>query len=57
MEGFLEDRTEGGKKGRVFTIRNVDDGELDTMWEGSLLEKLREAKEVAQRDGYDGAEG
>ena len=57
VEGFLEDRTEGGKKGRVFTIRNVDDGELDTMWEGSLLEKLREAKEVAQLDGYDGAEG
>ena len=58
VEGFCcEETSEGGKKGRTFTIRNVDTNELDTMWEDSLLEYLHEAKAKAAVRDIEDSEG
>ena len=58
VEGFRCEKTsEGGKKGRTFTIRNVDTNELDTMWEDSLLEFLHEARAKAAVRDIEDSEG
>ena len=58
VEGFCCEKTSaGGKKGRTFTIRNVDTKELDTMWEDSLLEFLHEAKAKAAVHDIEDSEG
>ena len=50
VEGFNSEQIVGGKKRRCFTIRNLTEpassDDLPTMWEDSLLDILREAKET-----------
>ena len=50
VEGFNSEQIVSGKKRRCFTIRNLTEpassDDLPTMWEDSLLDILREAKET-----------